>query len=198
MKYTKVSNFTENRLYEILEDIEKFYYSDFWIKRYKQRLQEIELDFDPIILDIIQGTTTCIKEDNVFKTFDKDSSYRGISNSGTMIALNSHIDQDRLRNTIMHEFGHRQYNQKSFSEIVKLNSILIKSPSPIGLKSDLDLKYFTDKNEIRQRIIPIVKEMYDNNWTALEAYNNSSNLQNDDIIEIYDKDTILYWLDNIL
>ena len=33
----------------------------------------------------------------------------------------------------------------------------------------------------RQRIIPIVKEMYDNDWTAEEAYELSENLRMDDI-----------------
>ena len=55
-----------------------------------------------------------------------------------------------------------------------------------------------NNNELRQRIIPIVKEMYDNNWTAEEAYELSANLKRDDIKDIFTKDYIIDLLKNIL
>lgn len=47
-------------------------------------------------------------------------------------------------------------------------------------------------------IIPIIKEMYDNNWTAEEAYELSANLKRDDIKDIFTKDYIIDLLKNIL
>lgn len=202
-KYKKVSNYLGSRLGEVLVDIEKFYYSDFWINRFKKRLQEEGLKYNPIELDRLLGATTFIKDDNVFKLFDKPSSNKGISNSGTMIALNINISSEQandshIKNVIMHEFGHRQYNQPEFKIVEYLNSRVLKSPSPIGLKNELDYQYFSNKNEIRQRIIPIVKEMYDNELDSNEIYYLSRDLKQDDIYIMYSREDIIYWLDNIL
>lgn len=98
----------------------------------------------------------------------------------------------------MHEFGHRQYNQSEFHVVEYLNDKILKSPSPMGLESELDYQYFTNKNEIRQRIIPLVKEMYDNNMTPDEMYYLSPNLRQDSLFNIYSKVEIIYWLNNIL
>ena len=92
--YREVSNYLGSRLGEVLEDIEQFYYSDFWINRFKRRLQEENLEYNPIELDRILGATTAIKDDNVFKLFDKDENNKGISNKGTMIALNINMSRD--------------------------------------------------------------------------------------------------------
>lgn len=201
--YKEVSNYLGSRLGEVLVDIEQFYYNDFWINRFKRRLQEEGLKYNPIELDRLLGATTFIKDDNVFKLFDKPSSNKGISNSGTMIALNINMRSEQandshIKNVIMHEFGHRQYNQPEFKIVEYLNSKVLKSPSPIGLKNELDYQYFSNKNEIRQRIIPIVKEMYDNGLDSNEIYYLSKNLRQDDVYTIYNKEDIIYWLDNIL
>ena len=50
-----------------------------------------------------------------------------------MIALNVNLDEDELNdshinNIIMHEFGHRQYNQQEFVFIKYLNKLTIGSP----------------------------------------------------------------------
>lgn len=201
--YREVSNYLGSRLGEVLEDIEQFYYSDFWINRFKRRLQEENLEYNPIELDRILGATTAIKDDNVFKLFDRDENNKGISNKGTMIALNINMSRDQsndshIENVIMHEFGHRQYNQSEFYIVEYLNDKILKSPSPMGLESELDYQYFTNKNEIRQRIIPLVKEMRDNNMTPEEMYYLSQNLRQDSLFNIYSKVEILYWLNNIL
>ncbi len=201
--YKKVSNYLGSKLGEILIDIEKFYYSDFWESRFKRRLAEEGLEYNPIELDKILGVTTLLKENNVFKLFDKDENNKGVSNKGTMIALNINMsieqsNDSHIKNVIMHEFGHRQYNQEEFRIIKYLNSKILKSPSPMGLESELDYQYFTNKNEIRQRIIPLVKEMYDNAWTPEQIYYLSDNLRQDDLYDMYSKAEILYWLENIL
>ena len=200
--YKEVSNYLGSRLGEVLESVEQFYYSDFWINRFRRRLQEEGLEYNPIELDRILGATTSIKDDNVFKLFDDVISKKGISKRET-IALNINMNREQsndshIENVIMHEFGHRQYNQSEFHIVEYLNNKILKSPSPMGLESELDYQYFTNKNEIRQRIIPLVKEMYDNNMTPEEMYYLSPNLRQDSLFNIYSKVEIIYWLNNIL
>ena len=200
--YKEVSNYLGGRLDEVLESVERFYHSDFWIHRFRRRLQEEGLEYDPIELDRILGATTSIKDDNVFKLFDDVTSKKGISKRET-IALNINMNREQsndshIENVIMHEFGHRQYNQSEFHVVEYLNDKILKSPSPMGLESELDYQYFTNKNEIRQRIIPLVKEMYDNNMTPDEMYYLSPNLRQDSLFNIYSKVEIIYWLNNIL
>ncbi len=203
-KYTKVSTYLGNKLDDSLKEIERFYYSEFWENRFKRRLKEEGLDFLPIELARIQGSTSCLREDTEFKLFSENPNQNGISNRDTMIALNINLDKNELNdshinNIIMHEFGHRQYNQKEFRIVQLLNKLIIKIPEVIDNNlSERDLQYFTNYNELRQRIIPIIKEMYDNNWSAEEAYNLSNNLKMDDIKDIFDKEYIIYLLKNIL
>lgn len=206
-QYTNVSNYLGNKLDESLGAIERFFYSDFWIKRFKRRLKEENLDYHPIELDIIMGTTTTLREDTQFKLFDESQDINGVSNNSTMIALNVNMTDEKLNdshinNVILHEFGHRQYNQKQFDLIVQLNKRIIKTPG-LYIKNNqslegIDYSYFTNDNELRQRIIPIIKEMKDNCWTSEKAYELSENLRIDDIKDIFTKEYIINLLDNIL
>lgn len=183
--YKEVSNYLGSRLGEVLENVERFYYSDFWGNRIRQNTWSYYINKI--------GATTLIKEDTVFKLFDKPKSSKGISNKDNMI-VNMSRDQSNdshVENVVMHEFGHRQYNQSEFHVVEYLNDKILKSPSPMGLKSELDYQYFTNKNEIRQRIIPLVKEMYDNNWNAEEVYYLSPNLRQDSLYTIYNKRDIV-------
>ena len=201
--YQNTSTNVHNRLYGILLNIQEFYYSNFWENRFKRRLQEEGIKYNPIQLDIIQRTTTELIDKIVFKLFDKDPLYNGVSNPFNMIALNINLDEwkkndSHIENVVMHEFGHIQYLQSEFQIITWLNSQILKSPSPSGLENELDQKYFSDQNEIRQRIIPVIKEMLDNDWDSEQAYYLSENIRNDSIYTIYDKQTLIYWLSNIL
>lgn len=75
-----------------------------------------------------------------------------------MIALNVNLDENEINdshisNVIMHEFGHRQYNQQEFIFIKYLNELIIGSPG-LYIKSNQtleeeDYNYFIDDNEIR-------------------------------------------------
>lgn len=206
-QYTKVSPLLGDKLDKSLEEIERFYYSDFWELRFKKRLQEENLEFKLIELDIIQGTSTCLREDTQFKMFNEDPVQNGVSNKGTMIALNVNLDKNEMNdshinNVIMHEFGHRQYNQKEFKLIVHLNKLIIGIPGfyikDAQVLVEKDYHYFTDDNELRQRIIPIIKEMYDNNWSSEETYKLSENLKIDDIKEIFTKKYIITLIENLL
>ena len=206
-QYTKVSNYLGNRLDESLKEIERFYYSDFWISRFKRRLKEEGFRYYPLELDCILGATSCLREDTRFKLFSETQGKNGVSNTDTMIALNTNMSERKLNdshinNVIMHEFGHRQYNQQEFVFIKYLNEITIGSPGLYVKRNQTlgeeDYPYFTNDNELRQRIIPVVKEMYDNNWTAEEAYELSENLKLDDIKDIFTKEYIIDLLENIL
>ena len=66
----------------------------------------------PLELDCILGATSYLREDTKFKLFDEDQDKNGVSNKGTMIALNvnmnkAKINDSHINNVIMHEFGHR-------------------------------------------------------------------------------------------
>lgn len=203
-QYTNVSAYLGNRLNESLQEIEKFFYSDFWLNRFRRRLHEEDVDIIPIQLDIILGITSNLIEDTKFKLYNADEGENGISDNGTMIALNqdmSDINDYKVDIVIMHEFGHRQYNQKGFQLIIYLNNQILDNPQYYMNEENLveeDIKYFSDGNEIRQRIIPVIKEMYDNNWTLEETYYKSKSLLEDDIYKIYSKEYIINLIANIL
>lgn len=202
-KYEIVPYNINIKLNNILTKIEQFYYSEFWTSRFKRRIKEENIDYNPIQLDIIQGSISELKDATKFMLFDKDTTYKGVSNTKNMIALNINIDKiqsndSHIENIVMHEFGHRQCKIPEFNIINYLNNKVLKSPSPIGLENELDYKYFSDKDEIRQRIIPVVKEMIDNKWTLEQTYCLSENLKQDDLYSLYSKQTLIHWLDNIL
>lgn len=206
-QYTKVSNYLGSKLDDSLKEIERFYYSDFWTSRFKRRLKEEGFRYYPLELDCILGTISYLRDNTKFKLFEENQNKNGVSNASTMIALNINMSEEKLNdshinNVIMHEFGHIQYNQQEFVFIKYLNELTIGSPGlyiknnqTLGIE---DYPYFTNDNELRQRIIPIVKEMYDNDWVAEEAYELSKNLEKDDIKDIFTKDYIIDLLNNIL
>lgn len=204
-QYTTVSPYLGDKLDDSLKEIERFFYSDFWTSRFVRRLREEGFRYYPLELDCILGTITCLREDTKFKLFDADPNESGISNKDTMIALNINMKEltdSHIKNIIMHEFGHRQYNQPEFVFIKYLNELAINHPG-LYIKdnevlSKVDYSYFTDDNELRQRIIPIIKEMYDNDWTAENAYEQSHNLYIDDIKNIFTKEYIIELLNNLL
>ena len=151
-------------------------------------MDEEEEDYLPIQLDIILGVSSDLRDSTKFKIFSEDESSNGISNKDNMIALNTNMSKEKLNdshinNIIMHEFGHRQYNQKAFRLVVELNKRIIGSSEQFIKDSETlnreDYKYFTNHNELRQRIIP-------------------KNLEIDDIKNIFTREYILKLIDNIL
>lgn len=204
-QYTNVSPLLGDELNNILEEIEHFFYSDFWITRFKRRLRQEKLIYMPLELDIVLGTTSHLKDNIKFKTFEDSRDINGISNNKNMIALNTNISKEKLNdshinNVIMHEFGHRQYNEASFNIVRQLNKKIIGDPSKY-IESELsenDIKYFTNDDELRQRIIPIIKEMRDNRWDLNQVYEKSHNLEIDSIKGIFKRGYILKLIDNLL
>lgn len=200
-QYKHISPLLGDKLDDILKEVERFYYSEFWENRFKKRLKEEGFRFYPIELDCILGMISELREETKFLMYNKDDNSNGSSDQGVTIEFNEHSDID-IKNTIMHEFGHRQYNQQQFKLIEYLNNLILEVPGLViknnQTLTEKDYPYFTDKNELRQRIIPIIKEMYDNNWSAEEAYELSENLKLDDIKDIFEKEYILDLLENIL
>ena len=199
--YENASVNITRRLYNILLKIQDFYSGSYWIKRFKRRLLEENIRFNNI--EQIQNITSELIDKVLFKLFDKDSVYNGVSNRQNMIALNINFydwkqNDSHIQNVVMHEFGHLQYLQKEFQIIVDLNRAILNNLKPFGLKSEVDERYFSNHNEIRQRIVPIIKEMLDNHWNFEQTYNLSENLRNDAIFTMYNKKTILFWLKNLL
>lgn len=206
-QYTKVSSLLGNKLDESLKEVERFYYSDFWENRYFQALDIQYLSTSTKLTEIAraQGATSYLREEVKFTISDESSDQNGVSNTKNMIALNINmkdLNDYHINNIIMHEFGHLQYMLPEFYIIKEINKNVIKNPGLFIKSNEIltrkDYSYFTDDNELRQRIIPIIKEMYDNNWTSEEAYELSENLKKDDIKDIFTKDYILELLNNIL
>ena len=191
---------SEKDLNKILLDIEDFYYSDFWIQRLRRRGKEeyIRIDLSKI-LDSILELNSIVR----FKTFEDKETKNAYSTNCDVIAVNTNmsdrkINDSHIYNLIMHELGHRQYDQRSFKPIIFLNKISLGDIESNLIKEPSKYKYFTDHDELRQRIIPIVREMYINNWTPEEAYFQSPNLIQDDIYKLYGKEYIIHLLKNIL
>lgn len=157
-QFTNVSPLLGEMLDNSLKEIERFFYSSFWINRFRKRMGEEEEYYIPIQLDIILGVSTDLRESTKFKIFDEDKSSNGMSNKRDMIALNTNISKEKLNdshinNIIMHEFGHRQYNQKAFRLVIELNKRVIDSPGLFIKNNEAldkeDYKYFIDHNELR-------------------------------------------------
>lgn len=81
-----VSNYLGTQLDKSLEEIERFFYTEFWEDRFRRRLKEEGLKFSAIELDIIQGTISELRDNTKFKLFEEDSNQNGVSNKDTMIA----------------------------------------------------------------------------------------------------------------
>lgn len=205
-QYTKVSPYLGNRLDDSLKEIERFYYTKFWEDRLFNKLNNFNYSTSDKLNIIcrIQGATSYLRDDIKFKLFDESPNESGISSTDDMIALNINmkdLNDSHINNIIMHEFGHRQYDLPEFTIIKVINKDTFENIKENIIDESLikeDLEYFTNDNELRQRIIPIIKEMYDNNWTSSEAYDLSTNLNNDDIKSIFKKEYIIYLLKNIL
>lgn len=201
-QYTKVSGYLGDKLDDSLKNIEKFYYSDFWTNRFRKRLKEEGFRYYPLELDCILGSISYLREETKFQLFVDESDINGKSDNGTAISLNVNSDKSNVDNIIMHEFGHRQYNLPEFTFIKYLNELVIGQPG-LYIKNEQtlgieDYPYFTNDNELRQRVIPIVKEMCDNKWLAEDAYELSESLKLDDIKDIFTKDYIIDLLERLL
>lgn len=72
-QYTKVSNYLGNILDISLKEIERFYYSDFWERRFRRRIKESNLKLLPYHLSIIQGTISELRDEVKFTLSNENS-----------------------------------------------------------------------------------------------------------------------------
>ncbi len=187
-------------LARVLADIEYFYYSNFWVRRLLRRSKEERIKIElPKIFDAISELNSMV----LFKIFKDKEAINAYSTNCDVIAINANmpdrkINDSHIYNLIMHELGHRQYDHIRFIPIMYLNRITFGDVESNLIKEPYKYEYFTDPAELRQRIIPIVREMYINGWTPEEAYFRSPNLIQDDIYKLYGKEYIIHLLKNIL
>lgn len=203
------------------DDIDLFYGSDEYTERFNKRisdfmegeygikptseqLEQAKAKFDEILLDIQNRYTP-----GMFK-----GSPIGFSQGDTMyIGLNSnlHGTPEIIDPTLTHEFGHLIYHYpfrhqtagNRFMLVNDANASLMGSPvehltwQGLALPDNLR-SYITSHNELRQRVIPVVKEMVENGWTAEEAYAKSHALKEASLDKAFDKDYIIKLLGGML
>ena len=71
-QYTNVSGLLGSKLDDILNSIEKFYYSDFYESRFIKRLKEEGFRYYPLEIDYILGTISELRDNTKFKMFNED------------------------------------------------------------------------------------------------------------------------------
>lgn len=196
-QFTNISSLLGELLDNSLKDIERFFYSSFWLNRFKRRMDEEDEDYIPIQLDITLGVSSDLRDRIKFK----------ISNEGTesesVLVLDptkDDISESNINNTVLYKFGHKQYKEKAFHLAIALNKRVIGSPGLFLQNNEIlnreEYKHLIDPCELRQNIILVVKEMHDKGWTLVETYDKSKNL--DIIRNIFTRDYILKLIDNIL
>lgn len=184
--------------------ISDFMEGEYGIKPTQEQLSQAKSKFDALLLDIQQRYTP-----GMFK-----GSPMGFSQGNSMhlgLNANLHNAPRTIDNTITHEFGHLIYyypfgHQTSGSRFMLVNDAnanLMRSPSEhltwkgFALPDDLR-DYITSQNELRQRVIPVVKEMVENGWTAEEAYVKSAALKEANLDQLFDKNYIIKLLGGML
>lgn len=109
--------------------------------------------------------------------YSADAYSNSFLKNGT-IWININDDND-IGSLIVHELGHLQYLQSWFNPIVKYNNLIIQPTSFEGY-------YWSDKNEIRQRVLTLLYQEY---W-GLKV--------EDDLLKVYDRRLINKWKKSVL
>ena len=142
--------------------------------------------------------------------FNKNLTFGSYQYDPSIISLNARAHSYDPNITIHHEFGHGAYSYHNKTDdewsgvysVIKNNEDLIGDASKHILKdvnlSDEYREYITDKDELRQRIIPAVEEMFNNGWTVQEAYDKSKALQQAQLKDVFEKDYIIKLLGGML
>lgn len=210
-KFDDIYLLTKRRTKDLIND---FYLSD----EYKDRfLNVIDGETDPTLMSSPNDQyhrfiSNLIQTHNNYQVgiFKSNNSFGKYYHEPPMISLNAksfYYDPDI---TIHHEFGHGAYSPiyKDIDEWLGALSVIEHNDNLIGdaskqLLSDHNLYpdeigYFTDPNELRQRVIPAVEEMFTNGWTVEEAYDKSKALNRAGLKKIFNKDYILKLLGGML
>ena len=189
------------------EHIEDFYQSPEYKDRFITKISnDIKVDpnraYDELLLDLNE-----VQKHYITKLFTHNTR-RGFAGIGEL-GLNVRVPKYSADITIPHEFGHLIYDRAtpSIDKIIRLNERVIDYPSH-NLRSDVFeinpgisrefIDYVSDFDELRQRIIPAVEEMFKNGWTVEETYNKSIALKDAQLKDIFNKDYILKLLGGML
>lgn len=143
--------------------------------------------------------------------FNSPTSRGQYSHNPSRISLNVKSFMYDPNITIAHEFGHGIYSPwfKNSDDLSAIQSIIKHNDNLIGDASkhllpeaDIydvkDINYFTNPNELRQRIIPAVEEMVENGWSVEEAYDKSKALKDAELKVVFNKDYIIKLLGGML
>lgn len=189
------------------EHIEDFYQSPEYKDRFITKISnDIKVDpnraYDELLLDLNE-----VQKHYITKLFTHNTR-RGFAGTEEL-GLNVRVPRYSTDITIPHEFGHLIYNRvtPSIDKIIRLNERVIGNPIH-NLRSDVFeinpgisrefIDYVSDFEELRQRIIPAVEEMFKNGWTVEETYNKSIALRDAQLKDIFNKDYILKLLGGML
>ena len=107
---------------------------------------------------------------------------------------------------ILHEFGHLMYDGFNAPDeiwpIMRYNEELMGNPRehviPNTTLTPQMINYLCNYDELRQRIIPVVREMIDNKWTPEEAYNKSNSLEYAGLKQAFDKKYLITLIGGML
>lgn len=189
------------------EHIEDFYKSPEYKDRFMTKISnDIKVDpnqaYEGLLLDLDE-----VQKHYITKLFTHNIR-RGLARTGEL-GLNVRVPKHSADITIPHEFGHLIYDRvtPSIDIIRRLNEKVIGYPIH-NLRSDVFeinpgisreyIDYVSDFDELRQRIIPAVEEMFKNGWTVEETYNKSIALKEAQLKDIFNKDYILKLLGGML
>lgn len=107
---------------------------------------------------------------------------------------------------ILHEFGHLMYDGLRAPDemwpIIMYNEELMGDPREHVIPNTTlppgQISYLCNYDELRQRIIPVVREMIDNKWTPEEAYNKSNSLEYAGLKQAFDKEYLITLIGGML
>lgn len=216
------SEFTADIKQRSQDDIDLFYGSEEYTDRFNKRVSEYYNDEFDLQLTSDQLSELKGQFDNMLA--DIQAKYQpgifrgepyGFANAQTMnVGLNANLSYTRpelINPTITHEFGHliwhypwfHQTKGTRFNVVNDTNISLMGNPSEhltsVGKSLPQDrIDYITDHNELRQRIIPIVKEAMQKGWTPEQAYQKSKLVKYADLDTIFNKDYIIKLIGGML
>lgn len=209
---TPVDKLVRERIKQLTDD---FYNSDEYIERYVSRLGLPEILAKDMHKELIK-TLNDIQDNTVIGVFHSNNTsgqqtlFRN-NDTGEYIhrlSLSTGVPYYSPKITTHHEFGHSLYNVNRIKDIpavkqlVKANDELIgdaeKHLISKGNLSEEQIAYYTDKDELRQRVIPVVEEMFENGWTAEDAFEKSIALKRSNLKDLFNKDYIIKLLEGML
>lgn len=194
-------------------DVANFYMSPQYQQRFNERVGAI------IPVDEVAGKWNMFKRDlNALQNeylaspvIDRaelhGNSHILADDAGYVMSLNAapeKLDYSHLLYTPTHEFGHFMYGsaKPGFASIKEANAKLIGDPKTQLLEDvpadNPAVIIMSDHDELRQRMIPAVKEMFQNKWTPEQAFEKSKALKLGEVNRVFKKPYIISLLGGLL